>query len=60
VPLVDIKLSINGSDLPSDVRAFLREAYLRVGQFVRNNPIRVSGFIGHCGRQIKEVNKSSS
>ena len=44
MPLVDIKLSINRSDLPSDVRAFLREAYLRVGQFVRNNPIRVSGF----------------
>jgi hypothetical protein len=44
VPLVDIELSINGSDLPSDVRAFLREAYLRVGQFVRNSPIRVSGF----------------
>jgi hypothetical protein len=44
VPLVDIELSINGSDLPSDARAFLRESYLRVGQFVRNNPIRVSGF----------------
>jgi len=44
VPLVDIELSINGSDLPSDVRAFLREAYLRVGQFVRNSPIRVNGF----------------
>ena len=44
MPLVDIKLSIDGSDLPSDVRVFLREAYLRVGQFVRNNPIRVSGF----------------
>ena len=44
MPLVDIKLSIDGSDLPSDVRAFLCEAYLRVGQFVRNSPIRVSGF----------------
>jgi hypothetical protein len=44
VPLVDIGLSINGSDLPSDVRVFLREAYLRVGQFVRNTPICVNGF----------------
>ncbi len=44
MPLVKIELSVNGSDLPSDVRVFLREAYLRVGQFVRNNPIRVSGF----------------
>ena len=41
---MDIELSINGSDLPGDIRDFLREAYLRVGQFVRNNPIRVSGF----------------
>ncbi len=44
MPLVKIEFSVNGSDLPSDVRVFLREAYLRVGQFVRNNPIRVSGF----------------
>ena len=44
MPLVDMKLSIDRSDLPSDVRDFLREAYLRVGQHVRNSPIRVSGF----------------
>ncbi len=44
MPLVDIELSIEGSDLPSDVRAFLREAYLRVGRFVTNSPIRVTGF----------------
>ncbi len=44
MPLVDIELSVNGSDLPSDVRVFLREAYLRVGRFVRNSPIRVGGF----------------
>ena len=42
MPLVDTELSINGSDSPSDVRGFLREAYLRVGQCVRNNPIRVN------------------
>ncbi len=44
MPLVDIELSIDGSDLPCDVRAFLREAYLRVGRFVTNSPIRVTGF----------------
>jgi hypothetical protein len=44
MPLVDIELSIDESDLPSDVLAFLREAYLRVGQHVRNSPIRLSGF----------------
>jgi hypothetical protein len=48
MPLVDVELSINGADLPSDVRDYLREAYLRVGQFVRNSPIRVSGF-APCG-----------
>ena len=44
MPLVDIELSINGSEIPSDVRVFLREAYLRVGRFVENSPIRVGGF----------------
>ncbi len=44
MPLVDMKLSIDRSDLPSDVRAFLHESYLRVGQHVRNSPIRLSGF----------------
>ena len=45
MPLVDIELSINRSDLPSDVRAFLREAYLRVGRYVEESPIRISGFV---------------
>ncbi len=44
MPLVDIEISINGSVLPDDVVAFLREADLRVSQFVRNSPIRVTGF----------------
>jgi len=44
MPLIDIELSIDESDLPSDVLAFLREAYLRVGEHVRNSPIRLSGF----------------
>ena len=45
MPLVDIDISINGSVLPDDVAAFLREADLRVSQFVRNSPIRVTGFV---------------
>ncbi len=45
MPLVDIDISINGSVLPDDVVAFLREADLRVSQFVRNSPIRVTGFV---------------
>ncbi|MFV1965181.1 MAG: hypothetical protein ACC628_07130 [Pirellulaceae bacterium] len=45
MPLVDVKISINGSVLPDDVVAFLREADLRVRQFVRNSPIRLTGFV---------------
>ena len=45
MPLVDIEISINGSVLPDDIVAFLREADLRVSQFVRNSPIRVTGFV---------------
>jgi hypothetical protein len=45
VPLVDIDISINGSVVPDDVVTFLREADLRVSQFVRNSPIRVTGFV---------------
>jgi hypothetical protein len=63
VPLVDIDISINGSVLPDDVVAFLREADLRVSQFVRNSPIRVTGFVPsdfvtvyHSLRAITEAN----
>ena len=45
MPLLDIDISINGSVLPDDVVAFLREADLRVSQFVRNSPVRVTGFV---------------
>ena len=45
MPLVDIDISINGCVLPNDVVAFLREADLRVSQFLRNSPIRVTGFV---------------
>jgi hypothetical protein len=63
VPLLDIEISINGSVLPDDVVAFLREADFRVSQFVRNSPIRVTGFVPsdfvtvyHALRAITEAN----
>ena len=63
MPLVDIEISINGSVLPDDVVAFLREADLRVSQFVRDSPIRVTGFVPsdfvtvyHSLRAITEAN----
>ena len=63
MPLVDIEISTNGSVLPDDVVAFLREADLRVSQFVRNSPIRVTGFVPsdfvtvyHALRAISEAN----
>ena len=43
MPLLDIDISINSSVLPDDVVAFLREADLRVSQFVKNS--RVAGFV---------------
>ena len=63
MPLVDIKISTNGSVLPDDVAAFLREADMRVSQFVRNSPIRITGFVPsnfvtvyHALRAITEAN----
>jgi hypothetical protein len=63
VPLVDIEISINGSVMPDDVVAFLREANLRVSQFVRNTPIRATGFVPcnfetvyHALRAITDAN----
>ncbi len=63
MPLVDIEISVNGSVLPDDVVAFLHEADLRVSQFVRNSPIRVTGFVPsdfvtvyHALRAITEKN----
>jgi hypothetical protein len=63
VASVDIDISINGSVLPDDVVAFLREADLRISQFVRNSPIRVTGFVPsdfvtvyHSLRAITEAN----
>ncbi len=61
--LVDIEISRNGSVLPDDVVAFLREADLRVSEFGRNGPIRVTGFVPsdfvtvyHALRAITEAN----
>ena len=45
MPLLDVDISINGSGLPSNVVAFLREAELRVNQFVRSSPDHVTGFV---------------
>ncbi len=66
MPLVDIEISIDGSVLPDDVIAFLGEADLRVSQFVRNSPIRVTGFVPsdfvtvyHALRAITEANLAS-
>ena len=63
MPLVDVEISIDGSVLPDGVVAFLREADLRVSQFVRNSPIRVTGFVPsdfvtvyHALRAITEAN----
>ena len=63
MPLVDIEISVNGSVLPDDVVAFLREADLRVSQFVRNSPFFATGFapsdygtVYHALRAITEAN----
>ena len=63
MPLVDIEISINGSVLPDDVVAFIREADLRVSQFVRRSPVRITGFVPsdfvtvyHALRAITEAN----
>ncbi len=45
MPLQDIDISINGLVLPDEVAAFLREADLRVSQFVKSSPIRITGFV---------------
>lgn len=45
MPLVDIELSTNGSVLPDEVVAFLREADSRVSRFVRNSDISPTGFV---------------
>ncbi len=63
VPLMDIEISINGSVLSDDVFAFLGEADLRVSQFVRNSPLRATGFVPsefetvyHALRAITDAN----
>ena len=45
MPLVKIDSAFNGSSFPEDVNAFLREANLRVGQFVEHNPVHLTGFV---------------
>ena len=45
MPLVEIEISNNGSVLPDEIVTFLREADLRVSQFLQNSPLRATGFI---------------
>ena len=45
MPLADIEVSFKKSVLPDTVEQFLREANDRVGQFVRSNPKRETGFV---------------
>ena len=61
--LVDIEISLNGSVLPDNVAAFLREADLRVSQFATNDPVLATGFVPsdfvtvyHALRAITEAN----
>jgi len=63
VPLVDIEISNNGSVVPDDIVVFLREADLRVSQFLRNNSLRAAGFVPsdfktvyHALRAITDAN----
>ncbi|QDV18743.1 hypothetical protein Pan153_34040 [Gimesia panareensis] len=43
--LVEIEISNHSSVLPDAIVAFLREADLRVSQFLENNPRRATGFV---------------
>ncbi len=43
--LVEIELSNHGSVLPDEIVAFLREADLRVSQFLQDSPRRATGFV---------------
>ena len=45
MPLADIEVSFKKVVLPDTVEQFLREANDRVGQFVRSNPKRETGFV---------------
>ncbi len=63
MPLQDIDISIEGSVLPDDVVAFLREADSRVSEYVRSRPHPVTGFVPsdfvtvyHALRAIAEAN----
>ena len=45
VPLVKIEISNHDSNMPNEIVAFLREADLRVSQFLENRPGRATGFV---------------
>jgi len=48
VPLQNIELPSSEPELSEDVLEFLREADLRVDEFLRNRPTRVNGFVPCC------------
>ena len=45
MPLVDIEISTNGSEVPGSISAFLREADERVKQFVDSRRVHFSSFV---------------
>ncbi|QDT89932.1 class I SAM-dependent methyltransferase [Gimesia algae] len=45
MPLVEIEISKNDSILPDEIVAFLREADLRVSQYLQKSPRRATGFV---------------
>ena len=45
MPFEDIELSIEPADCPPEVTAFLREAELRVHEFVERTPLQTTGFV---------------
>jgi hypothetical protein len=45
VSLVNVEISNNDSVLPDEFVTFLREADLRVSQFIENSPLRATGFV---------------
>ncbi len=45
MPLVDIDIVTDDSDLPDDVAAFLKDADKRIGEFVDRTPVQHTGFV---------------
>lgn len=63
MPLIDVQIPISGGVLPDDVAALLREADLRINEFIRNDTSGGTGFIPsdfvtvyHALRAVTEAN----